>query len=137
MYKKHKIVNLSFLPDFNFGLLGCSLLEVFGWIYFLSLGLTPRKLVLTFALCFPTCVTYIVLDGNGVTGRGAHGVVILGGWLDWSVIRLARPLCPVPTCLRIKRLFPGSDQRPIFPFSCCATRTGILKWVLCISLPST
>lgn len=102
MYKKYKIVNLRFLPDFNFGLLGCSLLEMFGWIYFLSLGLTPCKLVLTFALCFPTCVTYIVLDGNGVTGRGAHGGIILGGWLDWSVIRLVGPLRPVPTCLTYK-----------------------------------
>lgn len=66
--------------------------------------------------CFPTCVTYILLEGNGVIGRGRPGV-ILNGWLDWSVIRLAGPLCPVTACVTYKATpsWVQSEAR-FFPF---------------------
>lgn len=133
MYKKYKLINLK-LPRFKLLTLG---MLSFGnvWIDLFPF-LRARSLQARAYLCtvFPTCVIYILLEGNDVIGRGRHGVIILNGWLDWSVIRLAGPLCPVTACITYK-VTPSWVQSEVhfFPFSCCATKTGILlKRILCI-----
>lgn len=79
MSKNYGLVNLR-LSRFELLAVGM-LLFANAWIDYLpSCGLVCCKLVLTFPLQFPHTCSCVLLEGENVTGRGGHQVIVLNGW---------------------------------------------------------